>query len=146
MMQSLVWKQSARSKVSKLDTRKYSIISLASVQEVVDKVRNITVNETLLNEMYNLNTVDDVMQFVATYKKQAGNTDTRAGNQPGPLVQSQVDLIQKFQKDGLKGYVMKTSSGTVFETQIRKELCVQFLTTSLTRDLFQAAIDDFTEV
>ena len=110
-------------------------------------MQNITVNEALLNEMYNLNTVDDVMSFVATYKKQAdNNTDTRAGTQPGPLVQSQVDLIQKFEKDGLNGYVMKTSSGTVFETQIRKNLCVQFLTTSLTRDLFPAALDDYTEV
>ena len=93
--------------------------------------------------MYNLNTVDDVMDFVGTYKKQSSS---RGGDQPGPLVQSQVNLIQKYKKDGLKGYVMKTTTGTVFETQIRKELCVQFLTTSLVRDLFQAAIVDYTKV
>ena len=106
----------------------------------------ITINQPLIDQMYSLNTVEDITDFVTKYKKVDGGN--KGGQRPGPLVQSQIDLIVEtdINEDNIKGYVMKTSNGTVFQTQLRKDLCVQFLTTSLTRDLFKAPIQDYTEV
>ena len=93
--------------------------------------------------MYELNTVEDVTKFVTEYKKSGQNG---AGNQAGDVVQEQIDLVKQFNKEGIKGYVMKAPNETIFQNQLRKDLCVQYLTTSLTGDLFKAPIEDYTEV
>ena len=94
-----------------------------------------------------MNTVHDVKGFVDQYK--ALLTGNKNGELPGPLVQSQVGLIQQLDlttTNGLKGYVMKTWSNAFFQTTLRKDLCEQFIVTQLTRDLFRAPAQDYTEV
>ena len=114
------------------------------MQKVIDTVDSITVNQPLIDEMYSLSTVNDITAFVTKYKKVGSGG--KAGHKAGPLVQSQIDLIKQFDKDRIKGYVMRTDNQTVFQTKLRKDLCIQFLTTSLVGDLFKAPIQDYTEV
>ena len=96
-----------------------------------------------------LNTIEDVKGFVARHKSSTNGNGN--GESPGPLVQSQVGLIREIDTDhtetnGLRGYVMKTTAGTVFQASLKKELCEQFIVTHLVRDLFKAPAQDYTEV
>ena len=116
---------------------------LAEIEELIAKVEKLQKNQVLINKMYALNTVDDVNRFVESYKNR---DDKKSGPAPGTLLQSQMDLIQLYEDHGFKGYVMNDGYETTFQSSLKKELCEQFLTTSLTRDLFKVPYQDYTEV
>ena len=115
------------------------------MQQLIEEIDQVGIDRTLIHEMYELNTIEDVAKFVSVYKKDGGKAGIN-GDEPGDAVQDQVDLIQQYNANGLKGYIMKTDNGTVFQTHLKKELCEQHLTTLLTRDLFKGALLDYTEV
>ena len=115
------------------------------MRRLIEEIDQLETNKALIDEMFELNTVDEVANFVRVYKK-VGNKTSIKGDEPGDTVQGQINLVQQYNANGLKGYIMKTDNGTVFQTYLKKELCEQHLTTLLTRDLFKGALLDYTEV
>ena len=109
------------------------------VARAIDKQALTEVDDDLLTEMKELDTVEDVTKFWGVHGS-------------GNLVEEQVNLISTFNETCpddicLEGYIVKRSNNvTSFSSYLPKDMCEQFIYTQLTLELKQASRRDFTEV
>ena len=111
------------------------------MSEAIDLQALTQVDVSLLAEMEQLDTVDDVAKFWT-------NTDRKS-------VESQVGLIKNFTSDVnctdtpgcLKGFIVKRSNNvTSFSPNLPEDMCEQYVYTQLTLELQNASRRDYTEV
>ena len=112
------------------------------VSEAIDEQALIKVNDTLLTQIKELDTVEDVTKFWEDYDN-------------GTFVEDRVNLTSTFRRTCdkktrdicLEGYIVKRSNNiTSFSPYLPKDMCEQFIYTQLTLELKQASRRDYTEV
>ena len=101
--------------------------------------------DTLLDDMKNLNTVENVTAFVTKHR----NPDNTL--QPGEEFLRNLDTIKEFEETDCgkacsKGFIVKNDNGTFFTDRIPKSSCEDYLTMQLVNESFTASKRDYTEV
>ena len=102
---------------------------------------------SLIDEMKNLSTTDQIGAFVETYR----DPNQTKSLVPGVEFSENLDQIKKFEETNCdttcsKGFIVKEENGTIFSEQVPKSSCENFLTMQLVKELFAASKRDYTEV
>ena len=102
---------------------------------------------SLIDEMKNLSTTDQIGAFVETYR----DPNQTKSLVPGVEFSENLNQIKKFEETNCdttcsKGFIVKEESGTIFSEQVPESSCENFLTMQLVKELFAASKRDYTEV
>ena len=125
----------------------FSINLRSAVIENEINVVNASSYLSLIDEMKNLSTTDQIGAFVETYR----DPNQTKSLVPGVEFSENLDQIKKFEETNCdttcsKGFIVKEESGTIFSEQVPKSSCENFLTMQLVKELFAASKRDYTEV
>ena len=129
----------------------FSINLRSAVIENEINVVNALSYPSLIDEMKNLSTTDQIGAFVETYR----DPNQTKSLVPGVEFSENLNQIKKFEETNCdttcsKGFIVKINpyfeSGTIFSEQVPKSSCENFLTMQLVKELFAASKRDYTEV
>ena len=125
----------------------FSINLRSAVIENEINVVNALSPPSLIDEMKNLSTTDQIGAFVETYR----DPNKTKSLVPGVEFSENLNQIKKFEETNCdttcsKGFIVKEESGTIFSEQVPKSSCENFLTMQLVKELFAASKRDYTEV
>ena len=125
----------------------FSINLRSAVIENEINVVNALSYPSLIDEMKNLSTTDQIGAFVETYR----DPNQTKSLVPGVEFSENLNQIKKFEETNCdttcsKGFIVKEESGTIFSEQVPKSSCENFLTMQLVKELFAASKRDYTEV
>ena len=119
---------------------------LAVIENEINVV-NASSYLSLIDEMKNLSTTDQIGAFVETYR----DPNQTKSLVPGVEFSENLDQIKKFEETNCdttcsKGFIVKQENATIFSEQIPVSSCENFLTMQLVKELFAASKRDYTEV
>ena len=124
-------------------------MSSAAIENEINIVNALSA-PSLIDEMKNLSTTDEIGAFVETYRDP--NITNRLS--PGAQFSENLDFIKKFEETPVgdcgatcsKGFIVKQENGTIFSKQIPKSSCENYLTVQIVKELFASSKRDYTEV
>ena len=125
----------------------FSINLRSAVIENEINVVNASSYLSLIDEMKNLSTTDQIGAFVETYR----DPNQTKSLVPGVEFSENLNQIKKFEETNCdttcsKGFIVKDENGTIFSEQVPESSCENFLTMQLVKELFAASKRDYTEV